>query len=77
MPTRSRVEPGEFDWQARPGDCELLVRATDDLGNVQPEVPSWNELGYLNGAIVAHPVRSSEGRLDTSRFVGYRMGAVD
>ena len=47
----------EFDWQARPGDCELMVRATDDLGNVQPELPPWNELGYLNGAIVAHPVR--------------------
>lgn len=45
-----------FDWGARPGRHELRVRATDTLGNVQPEEASWNDLGYLYGAVVAHPV---------------------
>ena len=29
----------------------LRARATDAAGNVQPEVPPWNRLGYGNNAI--------------------------
>ena len=33
------------------GRHTLRVRATDAAGNVQPEVPPWNRLGYGNNAI--------------------------
>jgi hypothetical protein len=45
-----------FTWEARPGMRELRVRATDAAGNVQPEEVVWNELGYLYGGVVRHPV---------------------
>lgn len=45
-----------FFWPAAPGNYKLKVRATDTRGNVQPtEVPN-NDLGYLFGAVVDHPV---------------------
>ncbi len=41
-----------FDWEANDiGRHTLRVRATDAAGNVQPEVPPWNRLGYGNNAI--------------------------
>ena len=40
-----------FDWIATPGRHSLRARATDAAGNVQPEVPPWNRLGYGNNAI--------------------------
>jgi DMSO/TMAO reductase YedYZ molybdopterin-dependent catalytic subunit len=41
-----------FDWKATDvGRHTLRVRATDAAGNVQPEVPPWNRLGYGNNAI--------------------------
>ena len=41
-----------FDWEASDiGRHTLRVRATDSAGNVQPEVPPWNRLGYGNNAI--------------------------
>ena len=35
-------------WDARPGEYELCVRATDASGNTQPtdEAESWNQGGY-------------------------------
>jgi DMSO/TMAO reductase YedYZ molybdopterin-dependent catalytic subunit len=45
-----------FTWEARPGKHEFRVRATDDAGNTQPETAPWNELGYLYGGVVGHPV---------------------
>jgi sulfane dehydrogenase subunit SoxC len=44
-----------FDWEALPGAHEIRVRATDTLGNIQPEGAVWNDLGYLYDAVVAHP----------------------
>ena len=29
----------------------LRARATDAAGNVQPDVPPWNRLGYGNNAV--------------------------
>ena len=43
-------------WDATPGDHAVRVRATDDLGNVQPDAVPYNEQGYLFGAVVSHPV---------------------
>jgi DMSO/TMAO reductase YedYZ molybdopterin-dependent catalytic subunit len=41
-----------FKWQAtEAGRYTLRARATDAAGNVQPEVPPWNRLGYGNNAI--------------------------
>ena len=57
----ARLEPptGPYHWQewsfewkdAAVGRHTLRVRATDAAGNVQPEVPPWNRLGYGNNAI--------------------------
>lgn len=54
-------EPGlwvrwEFDWDARPGQHAIRVRATDDQGRSQPDSVPWNHHGYLYNAVVAHPV---------------------
>jgi DMSO/TMAO reductase YedYZ molybdopterin-dependent catalytic subunit len=45
-----------FDWEANGlGRHSLRARATDAAGNLQPEVPPWNRLGYGNNAIeVSH-----------------------
>ena len=41
-----------FEWQPdERGRKTLRARATDAAGNVQPEVPIWNRLGYGNNAI--------------------------
>jgi DMSO/TMAO reductase YedYZ molybdopterin-dependent catalytic subunit len=41
-----------FEWDANAvGRHTLRARATDAAGNVQPEVPPWNRLGYGNNAI--------------------------
>jgi DMSO/TMAO reductase YedYZ molybdopterin-dependent catalytic subunit len=41
-----------FEWEATDvGRHTLRARATDAAGNVQPEVPPWNRLGYGNNAI--------------------------
>jgi DMSO/TMAO reductase YedYZ molybdopterin-dependent catalytic subunit len=40
-----------YEWNAAPGRHSLLARATDAAGNVQPEIPPWNRLGYGNNAV--------------------------
>ncbi|ORI20272.1 hypothetical protein BJI47_04330 [Rhodococcus sp. 1168] len=41
-----------FTWDTNDiGRHTLRVRATDAVGNVQPDVPRWNRLGYGNNAI--------------------------
>ena len=41
-----------FEWAATDvGRHTIRVRATDAAGNVQPEIPPWNRLGYGNNAI--------------------------
>jgi len=47
----------QFDWDPAPGDHVLRVRATDERGSTQPETSEWNQLGYLQQAVLAHPVR--------------------
>jgi sulfite oxidase len=36
-----------FAWDAKPGRHALRSRATDSLGDVQPETSPWNRSGYL------------------------------
>jgi DMSO/TMAO reductase YedYZ molybdopterin-dependent catalytic subunit len=51
--------PDDFGWQdwsytwdaIGVGRHTLRARATDAAGNVQPDVPPWNRLGYGNNAI--------------------------
>jgi DMSO/TMAO reductase YedYZ molybdopterin-dependent catalytic subunit len=41
-----------FSWKAEGvGRHTLRARASDAAGNVQPEVPPWNRLGYGNNAV--------------------------
>ena len=41
-----------FEWDATDiGRHSLRARATDAAGNLQPDVPPWNRLGYGNNAI--------------------------
>jgi DMSO/TMAO reductase YedYZ molybdopterin-dependent catalytic subunit len=57
----AQLEPptGPYHWQdwtyvwdtAAVGRHTIRARATDAAGNVQPEVPPWNRLGYGNNAI--------------------------
>jgi ribosomal protein S28E/S33 len=43
-----------FDWEATTaGRHTLRARAADAAGNVQPDVPPWNRLGYGNNAVEA------------------------
>ena len=41
-----------YEWTVTtPGRYTLRARATDAAGNVQPDVPPWNRLGYGNNAV--------------------------
>ena len=46
----------DVDWTPTPGSYKLKARATDDLGNVQPDNVPFNEKGYLYWGVVTHPV---------------------
>ncbi len=48
----------EFTFDAKPGEMTITPRATDEKGNVQPDLSQqkWNEQGYIFGAMVPHPV---------------------
>ena len=48
----SQWQDWSFVWEASGvGRHTLRARATDAAGNVQPDVPPWNRLGYGNNAI--------------------------
>ena len=51
----------EFSFMANPGNMTITPRATDDKGNIQypASQQKWNQMGYLFGAIVPHPVTVS------------------
>ena len=59
LPAHLETPRGPYQWQnwsfewtpTEPGRQSLRARATDLAGNVQPEVPIWNLLGYGNNAI--------------------------
>jgi len=40
-----------YEWEPEPGEHELCVRATDAMGNTQPDTPGWNAEGVMNNAI--------------------------
>lgn len=40
-----------FDWEAARGEHELMVRATDEAGNVQPMDAPWNYGGFMNNTV--------------------------
>lgn len=61
-------EPAAGRWSAftltlpplEPGRHTLRCRATDALGETQPDAPPWNRLGYGNNAVQAVVVRVVE-----------------
>lgn len=46
----------EIEWEATPGEHRLMTRATDRLGNTQPDTIPYNEKGYLFNAPLPHPI---------------------
>lgn len=48
----------EFSFMANPGSMTITPRATDEKGSVQYPVSQqkWNQMGYIFGAMVPHPV---------------------
>ena len=59
-------------WNAKPGEHELCVRATDSAGNVQPDAQAWNMEGVQNNAIqrvrvIAKPVDEVQAPADEFR----------
>jgi DMSO/TMAO reductase YedYZ molybdopterin-dependent catalytic subunit len=59
LAARLETRRGPYQWQnwsfewtpTDAGRKSLRARATDLAGNVQPEVPIWNRLGYGNNAV--------------------------
>ena len=47
----------DFEWDARPGEHQILTRAVDDLGHAQPASIPWNAQGYGYNVPVPHPVK--------------------
>jgi sulfane dehydrogenase subunit SoxC len=45
-----------FEWNAEPGNHELVVRATDATGSTQPVQQSWNHHGLANNMAQRVPV---------------------
>lgn len=46
----------EIEWEVTPGEHKLMTRATDRLGNTQPDSIPYNEKGYLFNAPLPHPI---------------------
>ncbi|HYO49813.1 MAG TPA: sulfite oxidase [Chloroflexia bacterium] len=67
-PARLVGEATTYGWQQwryewvvmRPGRHVLRARATDEAGNVQPDVAEWNRLGYANNSIQPVIVQGQE-----------------
>lgn len=47
----------EYDWDATPGGATLMARATDTVGNTQPDALPPNRKGYANNFPLPVPVR--------------------
>ncbi len=47
----------DLDWDGRPGNYKLQARATDELGNTQPDRVPFNKKGYLYWGVVTHSLR--------------------
>ena len=47
----------EFEWDPQRGEQTLITRATDELGNTQPDSIPFNEKGYLYNVPLVHPVQ--------------------
>lgn len=47
----------EFVWDAEPGERVVMTRATDTVGNTQPDRVPFNERGYLFNQPLPHPIR--------------------
>ena len=45
-----------YEWDASPGQHELIARATDAEGDAQPLEPDWNRQGMTNNVVQRVPV---------------------
>lgn len=46
----------QFRWNATPGKYGIMLRATDEKGNTQPDKVPWNQQGYLYNAVIPYPI---------------------
>ena len=46
----------EFVWDAERDEQTIVTRATDVVGNTQPNEVPYNEMGYLFNEPVPHPI---------------------
>ena len=45
-----------YEWDASPGQHELIARATDADGHAQPLEPDWNRQSMTNNVVQRVPV---------------------
>jgi DMSO/TMAO reductase YedYZ molybdopterin-dependent catalytic subunit len=46
----------EFTWEVAAGEHALMTRATDELGQTQPDIVPHNKIGFLFNMVHPHPV---------------------
>ena len=65
----------EFTFNAEPGNMTITPRATDDQGNAQYDISEqkWNQMGYLFGAMVPHPVTVHEHSCTSEHCADYSL----
>ncbi|MFT6303702.1 MAG: sulfane dehydrogenase subunit SoxC [Granulosicoccus sp.] len=50
----------EFEWEALPGDYQIITKAFDCNGHSQPDTVVFNAAGYLYNAVYPHPISVSD-----------------
>ncbi len=70
----------EYHFDAVPGETAIISKATDEKGNTQYDLSKqqWNQLGYLFGAVVAHPLTITSQCANAGRSYGdYSLAVPD
>jgi hypothetical protein len=50
----------EFEWEALSGEHQVLTKAFDCDGIIQPDTVEFNTAGYLYNAVYPHPISVSD-----------------
>lgn len=77
QPTDHKWVRWTYSWEAEEGEYDVVCRATDASGEVQPLSPIWNIGGYLNNVVQhtkVHVVEQMREMLGTNRSSSRRGG---